>query len=294
MKRFTILLAILLLLVGLDLSSDASIVRNVWLHDSDGNPIGGHVEPDGVHYSLNIHNAHVHNILVNRHFLDYDTATENPSVAIVAGDTTILVADTTGFVGGGHIVIRDAGGDVREHHLNIISIVVNTSITVNRPIDIAYTTSATLEVVIMNMASAAGSLAAPVVYSIAPPSDEVWHINRVMISMIDDAAMDDTKFGSLAALTNGVLLLDNKTVNDTVTMWQTNSHLAEDMYDTIYPTKVPAGVYSLRGRFSFDKNDVVIRLDGSVGDTLDIWIQDDLTALSTFTMKAQGHIEGAP
>lgn len=291
MKRFTILLAILLLLVGLDLSSDASIVRNVWMHDGAGNPIGSHVEPGGTNYSINTHNAHVHTELVNRHFLDFDSATESPSVAIVSGDTVILVADTTGLVVGGHIVIRDASSNIHEHHFNITAVVVNTSVTVNRPIDIAYTTSAVLEVVIMNM-NVVGSLAVPLVYEVKPPSNEVWHINRVIISITDNAAMDDSLFGGIAALTNGVVLRDNSTVNHTITNWLSNQHMIEDMYDITYALKAPAGSYGLRGRFTFTKNDVVIRLDGSIGDTLEILIQDNLAALSTFTMKAQGHIEG--
>ena len=265
-------------------------LRDIWLHDGDGNSLGAHLAPDGAHYALDIHDAHIHNILVNRHFLDFDSATESPSVAIVSGDTVILVADTTGFVVGGHMVIKDDGGDIREHHFNVTAVVVNTSITVNRPIDLAYTTSATLEVVLMNM-NVSGSLGTPLIYTVSPPSDEVWHLNRIIISMTDNAIMDDTKFGGLAALTNGVVLRNNSTVKHTVTHWLTNQHMAEDMYDLTYPDKVPAGTYSLRGRFSFYKNDVVIRLDGSAGDTLEILIQDDLTALTTFTIKAQGHIE---
>lgn len=267
-----------------------SIVRNIFSHDGDGNPIGSHISADGVHYALDIHTAHIHNELVNRHFLDFDTATESPSVAIVAEDTVILVADTTGFVVGGHIVIRDASSNIHEHHFNIVAVVLNTSITVNRPIDIAYTTSATLEVVLMNM-NVTGSLAVPLLYEIKAPSTEVWHINRVLISITDDVVMDDAKFGGIAALTNGVVLRYNGSTIHTMSHWLANQHMIEDMYDITYSSKAPAGSYGLRGRFSFDKSDVVIRIDGSAGDTLEILIQDDLTALTTFTVKAQGHIE---
>jgi len=36
---------------------------------------------------------------------------------------------------------------------------------------------------------------------------------------------------------------------------------------------------------------VVIRLDPAQGDYLEVLVQDDLTALSGFFIKAQGHIE---
>jgi hypothetical protein len=265
-------------------------LRNVWLHDNAGNPIGSYLEPGGVNYSLNVHDAHVHTILVNRHFLDFDSATESPSVAVTAGDYVIAVADTTGFAAGNHIVIRDAGGDVREHHFDIISLVVNTSITLNRPVAIAYTTSAVLEKVILNM-NVVGSIAAPLTYSITPPSDEIWHISRIILSMTDQTAMDDSLFGGLAALTNGVVLVNYSTMNHTVTHWKTNQHIIEDMYDVTYSAKAPAGFYGLRGRFTFTESDVVIRLVGSASDTLNILIQDDLSGLDTFSIKAQGHIE---
>jgi hypothetical protein len=254
-------------------------------HDGLGNPIGS---LDG---ALDIHDADVHIVLINRHFIDFDSATENPSVAIVAGDTVILVADTTGFAVGNHIVIKDTGGDVREHHFDITAVVVNTSITVDRPIDIAYTTSATLEVVTLNM-NVVGSLAAPLIYEVTPPSDEVWHIERVLLSITDQTAMDDALFGGITALTNGVVLIEDKTINQTITNWKTNAHMKEDMYDVNYSLKAPAGFYGLNGRFTFERMGAIIKLDGSVGDSLKIYIQDDLSGLDTFRMKAQGHTEG--
>jgi hypothetical protein len=240
--------------------------------------------------TLDIHDADIHNILINRHFIDFDAATENPSVAIAAGDTTVLVADTTGFAVGDDIVIKDAGGDVREHHFLITALVVNTSITVDRPIDKDYTTSATLELVAVDM-NVAGTLAAPVIYEIVPPSDEVWHLLRILISITDDTAMDDAKFGGIAALTNGVVLRDNKTDDTTLTIWKSNQDMIEDMYDVTYSSKAPAGSYGLRGRFTFKNSGVAIRLDGALGETLQILIQDDLTGLSTFKIKTQGHPE---
>jgi len=286
MKKFIMILAAVMLLVGLDLSTDASIVRNVWLHDGSGNAIGS------LGGAINIHDADVHTVLVNRHFIDFDAATENPSVAIAEGDTIILVADTTGFVVDGHIVIKDASGDIMEHHLDITAVVVNTSITVDRPIDIAYTTSATLEVVMINMAATVGSLAAPIVYEVTPPSNEVWHIKRVLFSLTDQTAMDDSLFGGITALTNGVVLVEDKAVNQTITNWKTNGHEKEDMYDVSYSLKAPAGFYGFNGRFTFEKMGAIVKLDGSLGDSLKVYIQDDLTNLDTFRMKAQGHKEG--
>lgn len=265
-------------------------IRDVWAHDGSGNPLSSHLDNQG-NYVLNIHDSDVHNVLVNSHFIDFDTATENPSVAITAGDTLIQVASTTGFSIGDDIVIKDVGGDMREHQFLITALVVDTSITVDRPIDIDYTTSATLELVLLNM-NVNGSLAAPLIYEVSPPSDEIWHITRVLISITDNAAMDDAKFGGITALVNGVVLRQNKTVNNTISIWRSNQAMIEDMFDIVYSAAAPAGSEGLRGRFSFHKSSVVMRLDGSAGEKLQVLIQDDLTGLTTFKMKAQGHIEG--
>jgi hypothetical protein len=258
-------------------------------HDGTGNPIGS------LSGAIDVHQADVHIELRNRHFIDFDSATESPSVAIVAGDTVVLVADTTGFVVGGEIVIKDAGGDVREHHFVITAVVLNTSIAVDRPIDKAYTTSAVLEVVLINM-NVVGSLAAPLVYEVTPPSDETWHLTRVIVSITDATAMDDAEFGGLGTtLTNGVTLRENKSSGtySTITNWKNNGQMAEDMFNVEYVTRsLPAGSYGLRGRFTFTNAGAIIKLNGSTGDKLEILIQDDLTGLLTFTMKAQGHIEG--
>lgn len=39
-----------------------------------------------------------------------------------------------------------------------------------------------------------------------------------------------------------------------------------------------------------DKNGVVIRVDGDLGESLELLIQDDLTGLETFRIVVQGHV----
>ena len=267
---------------GISVNSNTQLKTTIF--DTSGNAVGV------TGNALDIHDADIHTKVINRHFIDFDTATENPSVAIDINDTVILVASTTGFIVGDSIVIKDAGGDVREHLFDIVALVVDTSITLNRKIDIAYTTSATIEKVLINMA-VAGSLATPKTYVIAPPSDEVWHITRVLISITDQTAMDDSLFGGIGALTNGVILEEEKTPNYTITGWKTNADMKSDMYDVNYSTKAPAGFFGLTGRFTFEKAGAIVRLDGALGDKLEVYIQDDLTNLDTFEMKAQGHLE---
>lgn len=280
------ILIFLVMLMGLTFTSAFNFENNdVNIHDGNGKPIGS------LSGALNIHDADVHTQIINRHFVDFDSATENPLENISSGNITVLVTDTTGFSIGDHIIIRDFRGDILEHHFDIVDISIDTSIEVGRPIDNNYNTSATLEVVLINMA-VSGSPASPIIYEIKPPVDEVWHITRILILITDQSVMDDSKFGGITALTNGVVLRQNNNGTiSTITKWKANSDMTEDMFDVVYSDKAPAGFYGLRGRFTFTKAGSIVRLDGNLNQSLQITIQDDMTDLNIFRIKAQGHFE---
>jgi len=113
--------------------------------------------------------------------------------------------------------------------------------------------------------------------------------------MTATAAMDDSKFGSLDALTNGVVLRKKNGEVKNIFVVSDNGGIAERCYDTDYPTKVPAEIYAFRARRTFggqDKNGVVVRLDGSESEELQIIIQDALSGgtLTKFAVVAQGHV----
>ena len=66
------------------------------------------------------------------------------------------------------------------------------------------------------------------------------------------------------------------------------------MYDLRYTTRSSGGgTFGTVGRGSFYKLGVVVRLDGSRGDFMEVYNRDDLTGLLSFEIKAQGHVEGA-
>jgi hypothetical protein len=116
-------------------------------------------------------------------------------------------------------------------------------------------------------------------------------ITRIMGNMTDNAVMTDELFGSLTALTNGMVL---RHVNGTTqNLWnlKTNGAIALLCFDAVYPDKLPTGIYAFRFRNTFagqSKHGVTIRLEA--GDTLELLIQDDLTGLIDFQMMAQGHL----
>lgn len=239
--------------------------------------------------ALNVTDGLVHKKPFNVAFSNATGTTTTPSVAISSEDTDITFTSVVGLAIGSLISITE--GDIYEMDYPLITNIVGNVVTVNRPVDNDYTTAAVISEVVINM-NVDGS-GAPVSYIIEPPSGETWQITRLMINMLDGSAMDDGMFGGIAALTNGVLLRAHNSGNLlSPALWQTNGDIANDMYDVDYADKAPAGQYGLRGRWTFTKMGAVVELIGSEVDFIEILIQDDLTGLLSFTIKAQGRIFG--
>jgi len=125
-----------------------------------------------------------------------------------------------------------------------------------------------------------------------------WDITRMLGVIRDDAAMDDGKFGAIVnGLTNGVMFRIKKTAERYNNLFnaRTNAEFAIRTYDVQYTdaTLGPSGQYGLRFRRSFngfDKNGVVVRLDGMKGEELQVIVQDDLRSLAYFSIVIQGHV----
>ncbi len=65
------------------------------------------------------------------------------------------------------------------------------------------------------------------------------------------------------------------------------------MYDVTYAARSGGGgAYGTNARGTFKNAGAVIYLDGDLGDYAEILIQDDLSGLTSFRIKAQGHPEG--
>ena len=174
-----------------------------------------------------------------------------------------------------------------------VTAVSTDAITVNVPLSFAYTTAAEVVRAEHDMASATASQGSPLSYIAKPPPESVWHIHRVLLRMEASGAtaMDDSKFGNIAALTNGVLLRARNGETHNIFFAITNGEIAERAYDAEYPTKVPAGVFAFRARMTFggpDKHGAVISLDGAQGDYLELLVQDPINALDHVHMVCEG------
>jgi hypothetical protein len=247
--------------------------------------------------SLNVNSAWVHRKIVNETFHQHD-GTTNLNSAASEGDTSLSVADTTGFIVGNEIKLEETVDDVGVQEIGIMTITAVAAgapgtLTLDRPLGFDYTTAAVVSNVLSNMA-VSGTLANPEIFEIDPPPGTVWQFTRVLLSITDQTAMDDAKFGGITALTNGVCLRATTAAGRTVVFanWKSNADMKLDMYDVDYSTKAPSGFFGLNGRWTFTKAEVVAELDGDASpiQKLEVLIQDNLTALDTFYMRGQGRV----
>ena len=272
---------------------------SVRANDGLGNPLSSHYDVATGQYMLNIHDAHVHNRVINKEMHRHTGVSTTLTVATTGSGTEyqISIADATGFNNNDYLHIED--GTPESTHPKILSSVpaLPTTgpavFTLDRRIDFAHPIGATVEQSDLDLRGTIGTLAAPIEYWIGPPAGEVWHIMRILFGMSHGASGDLGKFGGITALTNGCLMrVRINGAYGTFTNWKTNENIKTDMFDVEFDARSGGGgAYGTSGRGSFYRTGSVLRLDGDTNDRLEFYVQDDLTGLATFTMKAQGHPE---
>ena len=256
------------------------------LTDGYGNPIGS------FRGAIDIHNADVHREIVNRVFHLHTGVITTFAADAPAGSTEIELASATGFAVNDYMHIEN--GVVEQVHPRINSL-VGTTATLDRPLDNEFVIGDSIEKSILSM-NVLGSLASPVSFKVIPSSSEVMHLTRILIEMTHGTAGDNGLFGDLPALLNGVVLrrYDGTTgTYATFTNWKTNSDIVTDTGDVNYAQRSSGGgEYGTNSEGKFSDAGAIVYLDGSVGDYIEVLIQDDLTQLNSFRIKAQGHFEG--
>jgi len=212
--------------------------------------------------------------------------TTAPTAPTLLEGRTITVASVAGVVAGDCIDILENGHAFQA----VVQSIATLTVTFNCPTDRIFTTGATVMFGKWNM-NVNGSVTHQI-YKVRPPAGVQWDINRVIIGMADDTAMDDGKFGGIASLTNGLVFRTKDGTYKNLFVVSDNGGFRERSFDVLYADKAPAGTYGFGCRKSFngqDKHGVALRLDGNTGDELQVIIQDDLTGLIKLAVVAQGH-----
>lgn len=229
-------------------------------------------------------------------FLSNQLSTSNLTSALSIGDQTITLGDS-GTTAGRYIELIQDGttsNSGRQSQFKIVS-ASSRDYTLDNPIDYAYSTSAKVKICNIHM-NVDGSTTKSTYY-ICTPSYTTYDITRMTVTIYDDAAMDDGKFGGINTLTNGVVFLKHNDSAETYNLFNIarNGDLRIEGFDIDYTSRAPAGENSVGGVRTFagqGNSGVAIRLSKTTASTqcLKVIIQDNLSALSEFIVKAQGHV----
>lgn len=223
-------------------------------------------------------------------FLEQQGSDNALNIAASQNDTTIELVDSTGFVDGNTVSITTPTGAF--YFGTQIGGPAANVITLDTPLDRDFLSGAIVKRHIKNM-NVNGSLASPRIFKVGPVSVDVEvDITRVVGYLQDNSAMDDSKFGGLSPLTNGIVLRRVDGINRNIWNTKTNSDLSLMSAGGFeYTDKAPGGSFGARFRNSYagqQNRGVTIRLP--VGGSLELLVQDDLTGLQIFNLMAQGHI----
>jgi hypothetical protein len=256
--------------------------------DDSGNVIGS------LNGALNVHVADVHENMVNRYFVVFTGDDTTLSAQANAGDVSIDIqgGDYALYVVGNWLELS-SGNILETNYVRITAKPGSPALTLDRPLDNTYPNGSDVKEVNPNIVSS-GSLVTPISYRLTPPSNKVFHINRLLLAVISTAESSIDEYHSLSGLTNGVTVrVCQNGVFTTLTNWKKDQDIIEDMYDLSQVEKPPAGKFGQRGRWTLTEAGSYKRLDGSTNDFMEILVQDNLTSstLEDLQIKPQGHVE---
>lgn len=231
-----------------------------------------------------------HTLALDLNFIQAQGAPTTLSAQADIEDTTLTLTDATGFVDGNIIALLSGTGFF--YFGTQIGAAVGSVVTIDTPIDNTFISGTTVLRASKDM-NVVGSLASPEIFQIGPVGVDIEvDITRVNGYIQSGTAMDDSLFGGLAALTNGVVFRKTNGTNQNFWNVKTNSDLAMLAgVDANYTDRAPAGSFGFRYRISYggqDKHGVTIRLEAN--EILEILIQDDLSTLEVYSMIGQGHV----
>lgn len=208
------------------------------------------------------------------------------SSAVAINATTIELLAGHGAVVGNLLTVLYNNGFYQGFIVNV----AGNTITLDIPFPRAFPVSATCILGRFN-ANVNGSVTTQVFHA-KPPSGSVWDIVKMCVQLVDDAAMDYTKFAGIAALTNGCVLRKRDGNYDNIGNVKRNGDFSLfGCYNEIVE-KTGGGEYAFNSICQFGGQSnagVTIRLDGSQGDEIELLIQDDLTAISNVYVVLIGH-----
>jgi len=200
------------------------------------------------------------------------------------GDTVLHVQDTTDVDIGHAVNIHDD----KNHFQSLVFDKTVDTITMVSPIDVVFGTNAYVHCGPW-WTNVDGS-SEPVIYQIHPPTNAIYDIASIVISMSGSSKMSIQKFGGIPSLDNGIVLRKKDGEYKNYFVLVNNIGMSEQGFSLTFYDRAGLGDYGLRALNSIKeftgKN---IRLNGS-HESLELIVQDDLTDLSHMSVTVGSHL----
>ena len=218
--------------------------------------------------------------------LALDTVVDSRNITLTAGHGLTTATDA-----GGVIEIADSSNGSWFIQAEIVT-VTGDVVLLDSPVNRIFTTAGSILQHSHKDMNVDGSVT-PVVFSILPFGLQSGDMVRTIVEMRSSAAMDFEKFGSLPALTNGVVMRVNNGDGTYRHLYnfKSNGDIIEYCFDHSFQVNNANNVRGFTARLTWGgqgKHGVVIRLDGALGEALEIIVQDDLTGLDRMHWTCQG------
>lgn len=222
-------------------------------------------------------------------FFNYAMTAEKEDITTTAdvaiGAKIIPVSSGHGFTIGSWMILRAIDQMIQCKVTNVST----NDITIDRPLPTSYPSGTRVIRGTIEM-NVDGSVTPKIYYLKMYDAITPIDILELRLTMAHSAEADDSKFGSITALTNGLMM---RKINHTVMglgIYKANSDFKEYGATVVYTSKAGSGVYgtdiviAVRSVYG-----VVIRLSPSNNDQLAITVQDNLSTLTKFRISIIGH-----
>ena len=196
-------------------------------------------------------------------------------------------------IGAGNIVVNDGSFDLSisdgtdlikgifPNTVNVIQSASGASLDPRPPFDIEWHTQPFLNGA--SPAMAVDGSVTPVVFTIAPPSDEIWYCKRLRFAIDDNGTIKIGDFAGISGeLTNGLKL--EFVINSITTVFKnikSNGEILMNFTEGNHIQNVSGFVNGnfFQGGFDFGHTSESITLDGSRGDSMKWTVRDNLSPL---------------
>jgi hypothetical protein len=219
-------------------------------------------------------------------FLTSKLNTVTLSSTTVIGSRVVNLQSGHQVVAGNMLCLFD---DLWSYQGTVVNVATD-QITVDAPLDHTFGPSTTESWRTTRNMNVNGAVT-PAIFGIHPPRKEDWDINQLELTMVSNVAMDSAKFGSLTALTNGLVCRINDGTIRNLFVAHTNGELAV-FSDARYDDKAPSGSYGYAVRKTFNSQSqagVTVRICGENRERFEAIVQDDLSSLLVFFIMVRGH-----